>query len=101
MPSPEYRPPATNRGPMSDDVLSIIPTDPNWQPTSESADRATALAADLAPGAPDGVDVEIEVSWNERPALVDCGANLEKTTCPRCNASIATAWWAQAVGTTH
>lgn len=43
--------------PMSDDVLSIIPTDP--QPDRAAAERAAALAAELAPGLPDGVEVEI------------------------------------------
>lgn len=42
---------------MSDDVLSIIPTDP--QPDRAAAERAAALAAELAPGLPDGVEVEI------------------------------------------
>lgn len=60
---------------MSDDVLSISLTDPTWQSTPESA---IALAAELAPGAPGGVDVEIEVSWNESPTLIVCGTNFEK-----------------------
>lgn len=80
---------------MSDDVLSIIPTDPYWQPDQDAADHAAALAADLSPGVPDDADVEIDVTWHETLAVVDCGANLEKIGCPLCGASIDTAWWGE------
>jgi hypothetical protein len=79
---------------MSDDVLSIIPTDPSWQPDQDAADRAAALAADLAPGSLD-MDVEIDVTWHETLTVVDCGSNLEKITCPLCGAAIDTEWWAE------
>ncbi|MGI5170073.1 hypothetical protein ACQEU3_37550 [Spirillospora sp. CA-253888] len=77
---------------MSDDVLSVIPTDPQWQPDPLSADRAAALATELAPEAADGVDVEVEVTWNEVPTFVDCGQNLEKIGCPLCQALIDVGW---------
>ncbi|WP_155344655.1 hypothetical protein [Acrocarpospora pleiomorpha] len=80
---------------MSDDVLSIIPADPYWQPERDAAERAAALAAELAPGTPDGVDVEIEVTWHESLTVVDCGSNLIKIGCPLCAASIDTEWWAE------
>jgi hypothetical protein len=57
--------------PVSDDVLSVIPTDPQWQPDQAAAGRAAALAADLAPGLPDGVDVEIDVTWYDALTPVD------------------------------
>ncbi|MFG2364252.1 hypothetical protein ACGFY3_21775 [Streptomyces mirabilis] len=78
---------------MSDDVLSVIPTDPYWQPERAAADRTAALVADLAPGLPEGVDVEIDVDWYDTPAVVDCGQNLMRIRCPRCAASIDTQWW--------
>ncbi|WP_155358264.1 hypothetical protein [Acrocarpospora macrocephala] len=80
---------------MSDDVLSIIPADPYWQPDRDAAERAAALAAELAPGIPDGLDVEIEVTWYESLTAVDCGANLTKIGCPLCGTSIDTGWWAE------
>ncbi|TGZ12514.1 hypothetical protein DV517_65980 [Streptomyces sp. S816] len=79
---------------MSDDVLSIIPTDPWWQPERAAGERAGALAMDLASGLPDGVAAETEVTWYDTPTPVDCGGNLERIGCPRCGGSIDTEWWA-------
>ncbi|MCE3033276.1 hypothetical protein LXA70_22100, partial [Streptomyces sp. CMSTAAHL-2] len=79
---------------MSDDVLSIIPTDPWWQPERAAGERAGALATELAPGLPDGVAAETEVTWYDTPTPVDCGVNLERIGCPRCGGSIDTEWWA-------
>lgn len=80
--------------PVSDDVLSVIPTDPHWQPEPAAAERAASLAEDLALGLPDGVDVEIDVTWHDALTVVDCGQNLQKIRCPQCGASIDTGWWA-------
>ncbi|MBV6697387.1 hypothetical protein [Kitasatospora aureofaciens] len=40
---------------MSDDVLSVIPTDPSWQPAPAAAERAVALVAELL-GDDDGAE---------------------------------------------
>ncbi|MFR0359460.1 hypothetical protein [Streptomyces sediminimaris] len=53
---------------MSDDVLSVIPTDPHWQPEQAAAERAAGLVEDLAPGLPGGVEVEIDVAWHDSPS---------------------------------
>ena len=79
--------------PVSEDVLSIIPTDPAWQPDRSAGERAAALAADLAPGLPGGVDVAIDTTWHEALTVVDCGANLERIGCPHCGTEIDTEWW--------
>ncbi|MEV7323561.1 hypothetical protein [Streptomyces sp. NPDC093970] len=79
---------------MSDDVLSVIPTDPHWQPERAAAERAASLVEDLAPGLPDGVDVEMDVTWHDALTVVDCGQNLERIGCPECAAAIDTEWWA-------
>lgn len=63
---------------MSDDVLSIIPTDPGWQPGQAAADRALVLVERLTPGVTDGADVEIDMTWHDAVSAVDCGANLER-----------------------
>ncbi|ATZ29054.1 hypothetical protein ACFZBM_31360 [Streptomyces lavendulae] len=78
---------------MSDDVLSIIPSDPQWQPDRDVVDRVIALVEDLAPGVVDGVDVEIDATWHDVVTAVDCGDNLERIGCPLCQAAIDTEWW--------
>jgi hypothetical protein len=45
---------------MSDEVLSVIPADPRWQPERHDAFRAVAVAADLVPEAD---ETDIEVRW--------------------------------------
>jgi hypothetical protein len=77
---------------MSDNILSVIPTDPHWQPGHEQADRARELLAQFAPD-PDRLDSELTAEWHETITAVDCGANLERITCPLCSAAIDTEWW--------
>ncbi|OPC77410.1 hypothetical protein B4N89_43675 [Embleya scabrispora] len=78
---------------MSDDVLSVIPSDPQWQPERDAVDAVVALVADLAPGRFGGVAVEIDVSWYDAPNAVDCGANLERIGCPLCRGDVDPGWW--------
>jgi hypothetical protein len=79
---------------MSDNVLSIIPTDPWWQPERTSGERAAALVSELATGLPDDVEAETDTTWHDALTVVDCGSNLERISCPHCRASIDTEWWA-------
>ncbi|MFD7434177.1 hypothetical protein [Streptomyces sp. NPDC059861] len=79
---------------MSDDVLSIIPTNPEWQPGRAAAERAAALVVDLSPGLPDGEEVEVDVTWHDTLMPIDCGGNLQRIGCPHCRASIGTEWYA-------
>ncbi|MGX2998116.1 hypothetical protein JNUCC64_28275 [Streptomyces sp. JNUCC 64] len=79
---------------MSDDVLSIVPTDHQWRPGRAAAERTAALAGDLAPGVPDGVEAEVEVLWHDALAPVGGGDGLERIGCPHCGASIDTEWYA-------
>ncbi|MYV72947.1 hypothetical protein GT352_03110 [Streptomyces sp. SID1046] len=78
---------------MSEDVLSIIPSDPRWQPDPDAVDRAIALVEELTPEVADGLDAEIDVTWHDVLIAVDCGGNLERIGCPLCQADIDTEWW--------
>ncbi|MFF2194302.1 hypothetical protein [Streptomyces sp. NPDC058157] len=78
---------------MSEDVLSIIPSDPWWQPDRDAVDHVIALVEELAPGVADGVDMEIDVTWHHVVTAVDCGGNLERIGCPLCRAAIGKEWW--------
>lgn len=78
---------------MSENVLSVIPADPHWQPGHESAARARDLLAQFAPDS-DRPESELKAEWHETVTVVDCGANLERIGCPLCGAEIDTEWWA-------
>ncbi|WP_017592993.1 hypothetical protein [Nocardiopsis potens] len=79
---------------MSDDTLSVIPSDPDWSPGPDAARRAASAAAAAADG-------DTETTWHEGIALIDCGANLERIGCPGCGAAIAPEQWADLVGACH
>ncbi|MER5429638.1 hypothetical protein [Streptomyces sp. NPDC002588] len=88
---------------MSEDILSVIPTDPHWQPTQQAADRTVTLARQLSHEDPDGLapgnapapdpDLQIDVDWYDAPTPVDAGDNLERITCPHCAAQIPVTWF--------
>ncbi|WP_030678957.1 hypothetical protein [Streptomyces rimosus] len=82
---------------MSDEILSVIPADPYWQPGQAAADRCAALLADPAFGARHGQDVEIDVSWHDPLRVIDCGQNLERIGCPHCGAEIDPGQWSDLV----
>ncbi|GAA1672593.1 hypothetical protein GCM10009745_14230 [Kribbella yunnanensis] len=79
---------------MSDDILSVIPADPNWQPDQAAADRLAALATELSPRIPNGTDVRVEATWYDALTAIDPGECLETITCPLCAAAIDLQWWA-------
>jgi hypothetical protein len=77
---------------VSDFVLSVIPTDPYWQPGQAAADRCTALATRYA--LPDGgPGTAVEVDWYDAVTVVDAGENLARITCPACHATIPVPWF--------
>lgn len=78
---------------MSDTVLSVIPTDPYWQPEQGQADRAVSEVAAHVPEDPDGFELEIEVQRYGSVYVVDSGSNLSRITCPHCSTEIDTGWW--------
>jgi hypothetical protein len=77
---------------MSDTILSVIPTDPRWQPEPARAEHARALVAGLLSMERRGFD-KLKVTWHEQVAVVDCGENIQRIICPHCAAEIATQWW--------
>ena len=73
---------------MSDNWIIVIPEEPDYVPPVEARQKALALFQSIAPRAD---DVKEEAS--ERVRFIDCGANLERVTCPDCNAAIDIDWW--------
>ncbi len=81
--------------PVSDDYLTVIPTDPWWQPAEEAAERAAAVVAALLPDRDGGG--EQEVTWHDTVEVVTCGQNLERIRCPGCGADLSMRWWGREV----
>jgi hypothetical protein len=86
---------------VSDDVLSVIPADPYWQPDPAAGARAAVIVGGLAPGVADAVEVNINVTWHHTPVFVDCGQNLEWIGCRHCGAEIDTDWWGDFMDAHH
>lgn len=73
---------------MSSDVISIIPTDPQWAPGEPEAAAARAVVAAIYPGA-GAVDATVD----DDPVFVDQGENFESVHCPHCAARMTIGWW--------
>ena len=79
---------------MSDTILSVIPTDPRWQPDPTRAEHARSVVAGLLPLERCGLGFdEIKVTWHAQVAAVDCGENIQRISCPHCAAEIDIRWW--------
>ncbi|MET8561057.1 hypothetical protein ABZV75_10865 [Streptomyces flaveolus] len=80
---------------MSDNYLTVIPTDPYWQPSEDAADRAAAVLSGMLPD--DDARRGLEAKWHESVEVIFCGANLKKISCPHCGAEFTPGWWGEAV----
>ncbi|CAM5720515.1 MULTISPECIES: hypothetical protein [Streptomyces] len=80
---------------MSDNYLTVIPTDPHWQPSKVAADRAAAMLSEMLPD--DDARRGLEAMWHDSVQVVSCGANLETVSCHHCGGEFALGWWAEAV----
>ncbi|MFJ9721715.1 hypothetical protein ACIRP3_03115 [Streptomyces sp. NPDC101209] len=80
---------------MSDNYLTVIPTDPYWQPGRDAAERASAALSRMLPD--DDARRGLEATWQDSVEVVWCGANLKRILCPRCAAECDPGWWAEAV----
>jgi hypothetical protein len=72
---------------VSVNVLSVIPTDHLWQPSTSAAAAAELVVRRLDPEA-----VEVAAEWSEHVMFADCGSNWEGVRCPSCNEDIE-AWF--------
>ena len=77
---------------MSDNVLRLIPLEPEWVPDPQVGENARRLLQRLLPEAS---QVTIEVQ--DHVGFVDQGANFESVGCPACGASLDVGWWQAAM----
>ncbi|MFI6493252.1 hypothetical protein [Streptomyces sp. NPDC050564] len=80
---------------MSVNYLTVIPTDPYWQPSQDAADRAEAVLYGMLPD--DDARRGMEAKWHDSVEVVFCGATLAKISCPHCSAEFAPGWWGEVV----
>lgn len=78
---------------MSSFVLSVIPDDPEWQPSPQAADAAMAVLRTLMPERDGAASTDFKITWHEQITLVDAGESLVRVGCPACGAEIPTSWW--------
>ncbi|MER5755300.1 hypothetical protein [Streptomyces sp. NPDC002088] len=81
---------------MSDNYLTVIPTDPYWQPSQAEADHAAAVLSEMLPDS--DARSGMQVTWHDNVEVVHCGANLEKISCSDCGADLGpSGWWGETV----
>ena len=77
---------------MSDNYIRIIPIDPKWIPGDDKKADIEDGITDLFPNAQ-----EVKLVHDEGVQFRDCGSNLEKINCPKCNAEISIDNWQELV----
>ncbi|NNJ59918.1 MAG: hypothetical protein HKP61_02965 [Dactylosporangium sp.] len=84
---------------MGDNYVSLIPTDPTWQPTRQAAAEAETYVRRVFAD-PDGMQ-EITVEFHDRITAVDAGENIERIVCPRCEGEIPLEWYSDLIEQTE
>ncbi len=76
---------------MSDNFLQLIPTDPQFQPSIQTAERAQSLLKRFTPQAE-----TVEARFNESVEFFHSGSNGSGIHCTACGAE-ASYWWFSAM----
>jgi hypothetical protein len=78
---------------MSDNWLQFIPTDPEFQPSTDSAETARRLLASFVPEAD-----EVNAEFKPYLEFFHPGGNWSGVKCPACATDLE-AWWNDAMAT--
>ena len=73
---------------MSDNWITLIPTDARFVPERERQAKARDRLAEIVRQAD-----EVEVECHDEVQFFDCGGNFECVRCPACRAELPVAWW--------
>ncbi len=77
---------------MSEHIVKIIPKNPFYKGSVSALQSVKAFLERQ-------IDCDdSEMTSAETPVFVDCGANLEKISCPQCGAELDFDWWGGAMG---
>lgn len=77
---------------MSDNILKLIPTRPEYVPKRDMQYKARDLLQSLV-----ARDCEVTVTTTNEIEFVDAGANFESIACSICGKEIAGEWWSVAM----
>jgi hypothetical protein len=80
---------------VSDNILSIIPADPEYVPPPAAQQMALAMFSSYV-----GTADQILIVVTEDIEFINPGENFESVTCPVCSADLA-AWWQGAMETAY
>src|SRR5438552_17859642 len=78
---------------MSDNLLQFVPTDPQFQPAPDAAERARTLLETFTPQAD-----SVTARFADSVEFFHPGSNGSEIHCPACGAD-ASYWWAGAMDT--
>ena len=88
------RVPASKRriiGAVSDDIVKLVPRDPEFVPGAEAQGAAHASLTRFLPLAD-----EVSCRVSDSPQFIDQGENFERVRCPMCGAELED-WWTGAM----
>ena len=77
---------------MSENLLILIPFQPDFIPAQESQRAATAILREMV-----AAESIVESRTTAFIEFVDAGANFKSIACPLCRREIDTAWWSGAM----
>jgi hypothetical protein len=81
---------------MSDNILRLIPTVPDYVPDAEAQNQARKLLTSHLPQAD-----EVYIKLSDTVRFVDQGSNFKRVRCPVCGAALELGWWRQAFGVVY
>lgn len=73
---------------VSESLLRVVPTVPDWVPAQDAADAAAEVVSAMCPGAG-----ELVACRYAEVTFIDQGANFEAVGCPVCTAPLDADWW--------
>jgi hypothetical protein len=79
---------------MSDNWIIIIPKEPNYIPEEIHRENARNRLIEITPNSD-----EVKIIITEYISFYDCGANLDRIGCPKCNADLSPNWWQEKMDT--
>jgi hypothetical protein len=68
---------------MSDNILRIVPRDPNFRPSEDVGAKVVSVLKAMIP-----THELLEVERHDGIGFVDCGENFSRAICPHCGADL-------------